>query len=296
MLRAILGNKSGRISIGKESISVREVYKNREDMLTAAIVSRISYLSDDTLNHLFGSIFTSSSLNFALLNEVEFWPNFTSSIQQRVEPDVILHFDWGILVIEAKRPHNSHQYAEQWINELESLPSDYQEGEICFLSLGGSATNNISELARFKALLPTYENVSIPHPTFMAYQTWEALINYLQRLKNSGDLNRSDGNIISDMIEALELYHVHANIYSLSTLKPCDIKASSLATLANTTNRLSMLEEETKDFANLSKLPPQKLYWPTSTFALHNKETGKLTSQVEALSHINERALEQWKI
>lgn len=97
-------------------------------MLTAAIVSRISYLSDDTLNNLFRSIFTSSSLNFALLNELEFWPSFTSSIQKRVEPDVILHFDWGILIIEAKRPHCSYQYAEQWIKELESLPSDYREG------------------------------------------------------------------------------------------------------------------------------------------------------------------------
>lgn len=288
MLRAILGNKSGRISIGKESISVREVYKDREDMLTAAIVSRISYLSDDTLNHLFGSIFTSSSLNFALLNEVEFWPNFTSSIQQRVEPDVILHFDWGILVIEAKRPHNSHQYAEQWIKELESLPSDYREGEIYFLSLGGSAANNISELARFDTLIPTYGNVSIPHPTIMAYQTWEELVNYLQRSKDSGDLSRSDESIISDMIEALELYHVHAEVHSLSSLQPCDIKSSSLTTLANTTSTLSMFEGETKHSANLSKLSPQELNWPTSAFALHNKEAGKSTWQVEALSHINE--------
>lgn len=57
MLRAILGNKSGRISIGRESISVREVYKGREDMLTA----------------------------------------------------------------------------EQWVKELEFLPSSYREGEIYFL-------------------------------------------------------------------------------------------------------------------------------------------------------------------
>ncbi|WP_206747731.1 hypothetical protein, partial [Vibrio sp. 10N.261.46.E8] len=89
MLRAILGNKSGRISVGDESVSVREVYKDREDMLTAAIISRVSYLSDKALNKLFQRIFTNSQLDFSKLIEVEFWPNFSSSLQSRVEPDVI---------------------------------------------------------------------------------------------------------------------------------------------------------------------------------------------------------------
>lgn len=266
MLRAILGNKSGRISVGGESISVREVYKDREDMLTAAIISRISYLSDKALTNLFQSIFTNSPLDFSVLKEVEFWPNFSSSIQNRVEPDVILHFDWGVMIIEAKRPHDSQQYAEQWIKELESLPSSYREGEIYFLSLGGSAANNAAELARFSNLKDSYKDISIPLTTFMTYQTWEGLIDYLQCSKDSGDLDRSDNYVISDMIEALDLYHVHANIHSLSSLKPWNIKHSSITTITDTRNTISVIEGETKRSANLTI---QRIDWPASAMAFH---------------------------
>ncbi|WP_145976635.1 hypothetical protein [Vibrio nigripulchritudo] len=296
MLRAILGNKSGRISISGESVSVREVYKDREDMLTAAIISRVSYLSDKALTNLFRSIFTKSILDFSKLKEVEFWPNFSSSIQNRVEPDVILHFDWGVMIIEAKRPHDSNQYAEQWIKELESLPLSYREGEIYFLSLGGSAANNTAELVRFEQLKDSYKNISIPFPTFMNYQTWEGLINYLQRSKDSGDLGRSDNYIISDMIEALELYHVHANIHSLSSLKPPNIKHSSLTIITDTKNTTSTIEDGAKYIANLTRLSAQRLSWPASATSFHPRKVSKLTWHVKPLCDINERALELWKI
>ncbi|CDT66412.1 conserved hypothetical protein [Vibrio coralliirubri] len=296
MLRAILGNKSGRISVGAESVSVREVYKDREDMLTAAIISRVSYLSDEALNNLFRSIFTHSQQDFSELLDVEFWPNFSSTLQSRVEPDVILHFEWGVMIIEAKRPHDSYQYAEQWIKELESLPSNYREGEIYFLSLGGSTVNNKVELARFRGLKDSYENVSIPDPTFMAYQTWEGLIDYLQRSKDSGDLSRSDNKVIADMIEALELYHVHANIYSLSSLKPLNINYSSLTNISNIGGISSISAGEEKPITHLESLPIQRLSWPMSAAAFSTVKASNSTWRVKPLCNINERALELWKI
>ncbi|CDU10188.1 conserved hypothetical protein [Vibrio coralliirubri] len=296
MLRAILGNKSGRISVGAESVSVREVYKDREDMLTAAIISRVSYLSDEALNNLFQSIFTHSQQDFSELLDVEFWPNFSSTLQSRVEPDVILHFEWGVMIIEAKRPHDSYQYAEQWIKELESLPSNYREGEIYFLSLGGSTVNNKVELARFRGLKDSYENVSIPDPTFMAYQTWEGLIDYLQRSKDSGDLSRSDNKVIADMIEALELYHVHANIYSLSSLKPLNINYSSLTNISNIGGISSISAGEEKPITHLESLPIQRLSWPMSAAAFSTVKASNSTWRVKPLCNINERALELWKI
>lgn len=296
MLRAIIGNKSGRVSVGDESVSVREIYKDREDMLTAAIISRISYLSDEALNNLFQNIFTHSQQDFSRLKEVEFWPTFSSSLQSRVEPDVILHFEWGVMIIEAKRPHDSYQYAEQWIKELESLPSKYREGEIYFLSLGGSAVNNKVELARFRKLKGSYENVSIPSPTFMNYQTWEGLIDYLQRSKDSGDLSRSDDNVTSDMIEALELYHVHANVHSLSSLKPLHIKYSSLTSFFNTKSTRSDSESDEKSITNLTSLPIERLNWPTSVAAFNTVKLSESTWRVKPFCNINERALELWKI
>ncbi len=296
MLRAILGNKSGRITLGDASVSVREVYKDREDMLTAAIISRASYLSDISLYNIFSSIFTDSSNDFSLLTEVEFWPNFTSSIQQRVEPDVILHFDWGIMVIEAKRPHDSHQYAEQWIKELESLPLSYRERDIYFLSLGGSSANNIKELRRFEPLRCSYKDISIPQPNLMTYQTWEGLINYLQITRDTGDLSRSDYNIISDMIKALELYHVHANVHSLLSLKPLDIKTSSLPVIFPSENVPLSVSEHAKSSTFLAELPVQHLNWPASATSLYRIKTNKPTWQIKPLCNINERALKLWKI
>ncbi|WP_050622002.1 hypothetical protein [Vibrio coralliirubri] len=265
-------------------------------MLTAAIISRVSYLSDEALNNLFQSIFTHSQQDFSELLDVEFWPNFSSTLQSRVEPDVILHFEWGVMIIEAKRPHDSYQYAEQWIKELESLPSNYREGEIYFLSLGGSTVNNKVELARFRGLKDSYENVSIPDPTFMAYQTWEGLIDYLQRSKDSGDLSRSDNKVIADMIEALELYHVHANIYSLSSLKPLNINYSSLTNISNIGGISSISAGEEKPITHLESLPIQRLSWPMSAAAFSTVKASNSTWRVKPLCNINERALELWKI
>ncbi len=296
MLRAILGNKAGRITLGEQSVSVREIYKDREDMLTAAIVSRISYLSDVTLNNLFKSVFTESAVDFSLLNEIEFWPNFSSSIQYRVEPDVILHFEWGIMVIEAKRPHNSYQYAEQWIKELESLPASYREKDIYFLSLGGSSANNINELKRYAILKQTYKDISLPEPTIMAFQTWEGLINYLQTTKDCGELSRSDDNIIADMIEALELYHVHTNLYSLSSLKPLGIHSSSEMVMSKLGGIAPSTGESLQLPICLKDLPIAKLNWTKSAKTISRLKAPRSAWSVSRLCNINEQLIKQWKI
>ena len=296
MLRAILGNKAGRVTINGQSVSVREIYKEREDMLTAAIISRVGYLSDAALNNLFNFIFESSRFDFHLLNEIEFWPSFSSSIQHRVEPDVILHFEWGIIVIEAKRPHNSFQDAKQWIKELESLPTSYREKEIYFLSLGGSSINNINELKRFERLIKTNANISLPESIIMTYQTWEGLINHLQAIKDSGELNRSDGNIIADMIEALELYHVHANLYSLSSLKPLGINTLSKNLIATIGGVCPNTSPSSQLPVRLRDLPIETLNWPKSAETISHLKAPQQSWPVSQLCNINEQLIKPWKI
>lgn len=294
MLRAILGNKSGRICVGEESVSVREIYKNREDMLTAAIVSRLTYLSDSEVDLLFNHIFVEANQDFHQISTVEFWPNFSSSIQERVEPDVIVHFDWGVMVIEVKRPHDSYQYAEQWIKELESLPYSYREGDIYFLSLGGSSANNTTELKRFEVLQSNFEDMNLPSPQGMSYQTWEGLINYLQARRDSGDLNRSDDNIIGDMIEALELYGVHTNIHSLKSLVPQHISTTFPALISHLYS--PSLERKSESVMSLATLPVMNINWSNSIQQFAELEKTQTVRSATSLCNINERALKLWKI
>ena len=219
MLHAIISNKSGRIKIGDESISIREIYKEREDMITAAIISRIGYLSDSVLQRMLKSIFPLSDKDFTELKQIEFWPNFKSSYQTRVEPDVILHFSWGIILIEAKRPHDGFQYAEQWRNELEALPEGYKKDQIYFLALGGRKVNFDVEKARVIELISNDKGITaIQMPTFIEHIDWLELAKELNTIHQTMTLSRNDKCVICDMLAVLELYNVTTTCYPLKTL------------------------------------------------------------------------------
>ncbi|MHA6606037.1 hypothetical protein [Photobacterium damselae] len=218
MLQAIVSNKSGRIEINGENLSIWQLYKDREDMLTATVISRLGYLSDLALQEVMQFIFSSSSNDFSQLDDIEFWPRFESSFQQYVEPDVICHFPWGIVVIEAKRPmEDGIQYAEQWRNELEALPSEYKEGEIYFLALGGSTTNYTVEKRRLDTLLLN-SRFDTPRPTMMAHLTWETLAKFLVQTADNNEWSRSDVRIVNDILAALHLYGVNTSSFTLDSL------------------------------------------------------------------------------
>lgn len=94
MLYAITHGKAGRIEVSGQQIPIRQIFREREDMLTAVLFARIRYLFLETLHTLFSMLMPNQpNLNFGELNDVEFWPRFESSIQGQVEPDVILNFE-----------------------------------------------------------------------------------------------------------------------------------------------------------------------------------------------------------
>jgi hypothetical protein len=268
VLHAIIGNKSGRVEIKGEKIRVRDIYRDSEDMLTATIVSRIGYLSDSVLNALFRMVFSESERDFSQLCDIEFWPNFRSTIQDRVEPDVIMRFEWGTLLIEAKRPHDGFQYAQQWLNELESLPRSYLHGDLYFLALGGSKRNNLEEIQSLSNMLGSDKYKAVPTPNIAEYLTWEKLANCLQELKDEQICSRGDDRILSDLIAALELYNVTSLRFDLSTLRSCGVSSLSIDALhqwgtTGIPEPEELLRENEADM-KLSQLVEQNFHWSQS--------------------------------
>lgn len=112
MLNAFLKNKAGTtqadISAGT---SWRTALKSSEDMLTATVFERLSYLPGADLWSILHTICPDlPSYRVAELKEIIFWPRWedVERGEGQVEPDVIMHFDLGdpqrqvTLVIEAK--------------------------------------------------------------------------------------------------------------------------------------------------------------------------------------------------
>lgn len=202
MLHAIVHSKAGRIEIEGASIPVREIYKGREDMLTAAVFARLSYLNPEVRNQCFTACLPNSRHLFDSLVKVEYWPSLSSKIQTRVEPDVVLHFDWGIMVVEVKRPQDGWHTAEQWSTELDAVKETHHGKTLMLLALGGNEYANQIELKRLKAMMASDNK---PDHEYHAL-TWPELATELGQLQSS--VSTSDQRIIADIFAALKLYGV----------------------------------------------------------------------------------------
>lgn len=211
MLHAILGNKAGRIEVDGKSVSVREVYKGREDMITAAIFSRIPYLSQSTRHELLSLCLPDLSRDFSQ-GTVEFWPRFVSAVESKsyVEPDVTIKFDWGTVLIEVKRPLDGQQRLDQWFNQISSLSrarDDGYPGDIVFLALGGDKIVNSNLLNELPKKLKREG-----YKVYAARQlSWSTLARSTSQLRDRRTTQASDYAVLSDINLALELYGVSSH-------------------------------------------------------------------------------------
>lgn len=207
MLYAITHSKAGRIEVSGQKIPVRQIFREREDMLTAALFSRMQYLSSETLHTLFSILIPDQpDLNFGELKDVEFWPRFDSSLQGQVEPDVILHFEWGTLLVEVKRPKDGIQSCEQWYRELESLPAEYVEDTVLFWALGGESQHNLEMLEQLKLWCIEGEHIDFEPDLYQS--GWECFGKTVYQLVSENELPATDTRVLNDMLEALKLYRV----------------------------------------------------------------------------------------
>ncbi|WP_207061780.1 hypothetical protein [Motiliproteus sp. SC1-56] len=217
MLHAIINNKAGRVEVNGVSVPLRQLYKEREDMITAAIFSRLPYLSEQVQRLLLGSLMPEAAVDFSQFVRTEFWPSFSSSLQERVEPDVVMRFEWGTLMVEVKRPLDGYQDGEQWYRELEALPEEYWEGVVVFWAVGGDKKHNQRLIDELEARLQQCDRLNGPVQFFAT--AWRELAVVVDRLLGAEfSPTKADIAILTDMLAALDLYSVQYRELKLQEL------------------------------------------------------------------------------
>ena len=227
MFKAVIKNKSAGLNrdIENESAGKRigiEVSSVREDVLTAAVFSRLSYLPAPVFWRLLCDLFhVLPRRQLAELKTIEFWPSWDhpSKDRMRVEPDVFLQFNIGDptltvdLLIEMKRYEDWSQYAGQHIDQLksyfyedegESVNLEDKGEQLYFLALGGLGKNPQTQMDILKEeSLATFKNTdeSKFNKDHIGGASWTSLSNLVQKslINSSGHERR----ILSDIFEIL---------------------------------------------------------------------------------------------
>lgn len=211
MLNAILEGKAGRIMLdGGEPQSWRTVFQSYEDLLTAAIWSRVSYLSPAAMDQFFSAMLGINRDSWGKFESITFWPKyvfpdpadekmqpFLSGDERFAEPDLVISFEHTALIIEVKPPAGGMQYLQQWRKELYTyLADDNAKDSVHFLALGNLPATAENWFQELKTQFPQVEF----HGTewrrvreVFQYTEWEA---------------PQDKRIVADCLKALALYGI----------------------------------------------------------------------------------------
>jgi hypothetical protein len=222
MLQAILHGKAGRIDGDKgQSISWREVFKGREDLMTAAVFGRFAYLSAPVQATLMQRWLGVAEPAFDDFEQIDFWPSFSlanNDDRNRVEPDAVLNFASATVILEIKPPEGGDQYIDQWQREIASYLQAEERSQLplYFLAIGRTPSRAvvndwIKELNNeFKSQLAGINALA-----------WQPVVNDILAL-DKGELacepNTQDKRIIADILHAARLYQLKTQAYSWQTL------------------------------------------------------------------------------
>lgn len=207
MLNAVLHGKAGRVRLDGDSkpVSWRQLYKKREDILTAEFFSRFTYLSGLVQHQLLRSWFDGQG-DFSEFEGVEYWPNYElgeKSTQNNVEPDLLLRFSDCDVLIEVKPPEGGNQSYTQWRKEIDGYFNSSESKALYFLAVGRIG-NVLSEFdANKKEVNKKLKKVNAIE--------WKKIAVKLYQLKVDGKFDAQDLRIVNDMIQALKLYGIRAH-------------------------------------------------------------------------------------
>lgn len=232
MLQAILHGKAGCIEGDKgQSISWREVFKGREDLMTAAVFGRFAYLSAPVQATLMQRWLGVTDTTFDDFEQIDFWPSFSlanNDDRNRVEPDAVLNFGSATVILEIKPPAGGDQYITQWRREITSYLQAEERSQLplYFLAIGRIPSRTvvndwIKELnTEFKRQLAGINALA-----------WQPVVNDILAL-DKGTLacepNQQDKRIIDDILHAARLYQLKTQVYSWQTLLDYQLPRLSL--------------------------------------------------------------------
>lgn len=228
MLKAVLHGKAGRIQLSQseKNISWRQIFKGREDLLTAVFMSRVPYLSAFAFDRLMSFLIGDDALRkLGTFQEINFWPYFhldQGNEQIRgVEPDIVLYFENGIVLIEVKPPFHGVQNIGQWKRELHAVAQQYlkedpsSEKNICFLALGGNGASGILMDAAEKKI------GELGGTNYQLNQReWQEVVDFIAHWENEEATLPSDQAILKDWLSAFELWE----LFKTSHFKWSDIQ------------------------------------------------------------------------
>lgn len=216
MLQAILNGKAGRVDTnGNEAtVSWKQLYQTREDLLTSAFFNRFAYLSPVIQHRILKYIFDGAG-DFTCFEGIDYWPKYElpeNESRSFIEPDLLVRFKEFDLLVEVKPPEGGNQYIEQWEMEIEGYFTQ-EEGvkEIYFLAIG-----------RIESVSQEDQDHLLNDERFklkgMSAISWKFMAKHLDKLLHSDEPLAQDKFILNDMLEALLLYGVRANDLHWNTL------------------------------------------------------------------------------
>lgn len=208
MLTAITHGKAGRVRLPESNrdVSWREVFREREDLLTAVLFGRFRYLSDAALGRVMSALVGEASAEeLGQWQDIDFWPRLEGADDRRwVEPDVLLRFENALVMVEVKPPFGGDQSAAQWQAQLSALRAEVSGSEtvgksvVHFVALGRTSRVPVDALGDFNA-----DNV---FKLQVRRVEWDALAQHLPGWIAASD--RTDAAVFADWNEAFALFGV----------------------------------------------------------------------------------------
>ncbi|TFF41665.1 hypothetical protein [Pseudomonas sp. RIT623] len=199
MLTAILHGKAGRVGLDGQSLSWREVFRRREDLLSAVLFGRMPYLSDQAQAH-FATLLLGQEIAQALgpLEDIAFWPKLGKEGAGFVEPDVVIEYTQHRILVEVKPPAGGKQSLAQWRVELQALYlQDDDSKQTVLLALGNNP-------ARWKQWVATLQSEYADRQLRVVCREWKALHKDL--VAHSTRSQGRDARVYDEWLQAFRLF------------------------------------------------------------------------------------------
>lgn len=200
MIRALLHRKSRQRVDQLFDKGLVDEYAGTEDLLTAAVFSRLCYLSEPAFNRFLAGLTDEAFVsNAGILREVQFWPHLKFE-GRRVEPDVYWKFDNACLIVEAKRWDNTRlQDPEQLFNQWLSACALWSPENVVHLAVGGLPRHTEPGKLSGRTFAKLEQQVIYACP-------WATIGKIASEISFRCDL--PDSRILGDLLAALHLHQV----------------------------------------------------------------------------------------